>query len=103
MTNLAYFLERLDDADYLEDDGRTVLDNTTVVIGTEYGWNHDHREAFHAVVGGVDRFRAGSHVDLNLHAADLYNAVLAGYGIDATIGSASGIASRGDARSVLLR
>lgn len=103
MTNLGYFLRQLDDDAYLEANGRTVLDNTTVVIGTEYGWNHDANNAFHAVLGNVDRFRAGVFTDQRFSAADLYNAVLRGHGIDASIGARTGVPSHGDAGAVLLR
>jgi hypothetical protein len=36
-----------------------------------------------------------------MNCVDLYNAILAGYGVDANIGAATGVASEGDA-SVLL-
>ena len=100
--NLAYFLSQLDDPAHLEANGRSVLDNSTVVIGTEYGWNHDKTDVFHAVVGGGGLYRSGSFVDRRMNGIDLYNAILAGHGVDARIGTRSGVASEGDARSVLL-
>ena len=101
MTNIAAFLAALDDPDFTEPNGQTVLDNSTIVIGTEYGWNHSKQDVFHAVLGGCGRFNTGSFVDRNMNCIDLYNAIMAAYGLDPNIGSASGVASEGDA-SVLL-
>jgi hypothetical protein len=100
-TNLAYFLEQLNDPNYLESNGKTVLENATVVIGTEYGWNHSKRNVFHAVVGGAGRFNAGFFTDREMNCVDLYNAIAQGFGVDARIGQRSGVDSEGDA-SVLL-
>ncbi len=100
-SNIAYFLKQLDDPAHREENGRTVLDNTCVVIGTEYGWNHSKQDVFHAVVGGGGRFKSGFFVDRKLNGIDLYNAILLGYGVDARVGTSSGVASEGDA-SVLL-
>lgn len=101
MSNLAYFVQQLDDPAFVEPNGRTVLDNSCVVIGTEYGWNHSPNQAFSAVLGGGGRFRSGFFTDRRINCIDLYNAIMAGYGVPASIGSATGVASEGDA-SVLL-
>jgi hypothetical protein len=101
MTNIATFLAALDDPEFPEENGRTVLENSTVVLGTEYGWNHSKQDVFHAVLGGAGRFNTGSFVDRRMNCVDLYNAILAGYDVDANIGAATGVASEGDA-SVLL-
>ncbi|MEL6185027.1 MAG: DUF1552 domain-containing protein, partial [Myxococcota bacterium] len=99
--NIAYFLEQLNDGAHLEPNGQTVLDNSTVVIGTEYGWNHSKQDVFHAVVGGGGRFRSGIFTDRRMNAIDLYNAILQGFGIEANIGDRTNVDSEGDA-SVLL-
>lgn len=99
--NLAYFLTQLDDPAFPDANGMTVLDNATVLIGTEYGWNHSKENVFHAVLGGAGRFRPGFYTDRTMNCIDLYNAILEGYGLPADVGSATGIASEGDA-SVLL-
>ncbi|MEM9194196.1 MAG: DUF1552 domain-containing protein [Myxococcota bacterium] len=101
MSNIAYFLEQLDDPAFLEANGNTVLDNSCVVIGTEYGKNHSKRNAFHAVAGGGTRFKNGFFTDRTMNCIDLYNAVLQGYGITANIGRATGVSSEGDG-SILL-
>ncbi len=100
-SNIAYFLEQLDAADHLEENGKTVLDNSCVVIGTEYGWNHSKEDVFHAVAGGGGRFKSGFFTDRKFNGIDLYNAILKGYGVTAAIGSTTGVASQGDG-SVLL-
>ena len=101
MSNIAYFLQQLDDADFTEANDRTVLENSCVVIGTEYGWNHSKQNAFHAVAGGGGRFRSGFFTDRDMNCIDLYNAILSGYGVNAGIGSSSGVSSEGDG-SILL-
>ena len=100
-TNLAYFLGLLDDPQFAEANGRTVLDNSTVVIGTEYGWNHSKNNVFHAVVGGEGRFNRGFFTDRTMNCIDLYNAILQGHGVTADVGEATRVDSEGDA-SVLL-
>lgn len=97
MQNLAYFLKQLD---AVVEGARTLLDNTTVVIGTEYGWNHSSDSVFHAIAGGTARFKPGFY-DQTLNAIDVYNAVLQGHGLPATIGKKTAVASEGDASSVL--
>jgi len=100
-SNLAYFLQRLDDPMFPEANGGTVLDNSTIVIGTEYGWNHSKKNVFHAVVGGRGRFNSGFFTDRTMNCIDLYSAIAQGFGAPADIGSATNIDSEGDA-SVLL-
>ncbi|MEM1022421.1 MAG: DUF1552 domain-containing protein [Myxococcota bacterium] len=100
-SNIAYFLEQLDDANHLEPNGKTVLDNTTVVIGTEYGWNHSRSQAFHAVAGGSGRFRSGFFTDRTMNCIDFYNAVLLGHGVEADIGAATNVDSEGDGTVIL--
>ena len=90
-----------DDPAHLEENGRTVLDNTTVVIGTEYGWNHDKNNAFHAIAGGGGRFKSGFHTQRRLNCIDVYNAVLTAHGVAANAGSRTNVDSEGDG-SILL-
>lgn len=100
-SNLAYFIGLLDDAEYLEQNGKTLLDNTSVVIGTEYGWNHDKNGAFHAVIGG-GRFKPGNYTSQRLNCIDLYNAILLAHGLPATVGSATDVESEGDASGAIV-
>lgn len=59
ISHLAFFLGLLDDPDHREANGKSVLDNSVIVIGTEVGWNHDLKPVFHAIAGGGGRFRPG--------------------------------------------
>jgi hypothetical protein len=79
---LTHFLAALDAI--TEANNQTALDNTLVLMGTEYGQNHDATHAFHAIIGGGDRFNAGWY-DQALIPSDIYHQALAGYGIDSGI------------------
>lgn len=68
-----------------EPNGRTVLDNSLVLVGTEYGENHDSSNVFHAVVGGGPRFNPGWY-DQALIPSHIYHEALAAYGVDSGIG-----------------
>jgi len=100
-SNIAYFLEQLDDPNHLESNGKTVLDNTTVVIGTEYGWNHSKSNVFHAVAGGDGKFASGFFTDRKMNCIDFYNAVLQAHGLNANIGAATNVDSEGDGSIIL--
>ena len=57
-------LRALDDPNFLEANGKTVLDNTLVIMGTDYGGGgtstgHIPEGVFHAIAGGHGHFRAG--------------------------------------------
>ncbi len=101
MSNLACLLKQLDDSTQLEPNGKTLLDNSCVVIGTEYGYMHSEERAFSAVVGGGGRFKSGFFTDRRMNCIDLYNAILAGYGLPPTIGQATGVESEGDGTVLL--
>lgn len=83
ISQLTHMLTHMDAL--MEPNGRTVLDNSLVLVGTEYGQNHDATHAFHAVVGGGDRFNAGWY-DQALIPSDVYHEALAAYGVDSEIG-----------------
>lgn len=68
----------------LEPNGRTVLDNSLILMGTEYGQNHDASNVFHAVLGGGGRFNPGWY-DQDLLPSDIYHQALAAYGVDSGI------------------
>ncbi len=99
-SNIAYFLSQLDS--FTEANGRTLLDNTTVVISTEYGWNHSSEGVFHAIAGASERFKSGFYTQ-KLNAIDIYNAILVGHGLPATVGNATNVDSEGDAIASLLK
>lgn len=70
--------------DITEVNGRSVLENSLLLMGTEYGENHDASHAFHAVIGGGDRFNPGWY-DQPLLPSDVYHEALAAYGVDSEI------------------
>lgn len=89
--NLAKALLAFDDPTYLESNGKTVLDNTLVVIGTDYGGGgtstgHIPEGVFHAIAGGNGHFRPGFY-DKVYNVIDLYETALKPYGIPTGMGS----------------
>ncbi len=89
--NLACALLAMDDPNYLEANGKTVLDNTLVIIGTDYGGGgtstgHIPEGVFHAVAGGNGHFRPGFN-DKVYNVVDLYETILKPYGLSTGMGS----------------
>jgi Protein of unknown function (DUF1552) len=88
---LASALMSMDDPNYLESNGKTVLDNTLVVLGTDYGGGgnstgHIPEGVFHAIAGGNGHFRPGFY-DKVYNVIDLYETALKPYGIKTGMGS----------------
>jgi hypothetical protein len=85
---VAALLEKLDDQAYLDLDGATLLDNTTVLIGSELGDPlHDLEGLVYFLAGGRGRFQRGMH-QLSGHTdVDLYTTVLQGLGFARTLGN----------------
>ncbi|MEK6236775.1 MAG: DUF1552 domain-containing protein [Planctomycetales bacterium] len=92
MREVAYFLHRLNDADSLDADGKTILDNALITISTESG---DGRHAnvkrelsgvFHAVSGAGGRFKTGRILDVGAEGLDVYNTMLGAMGAAQRIG-----------------
>lgn len=89
MAKIAHFLARLDDPAWREANGGTLLDNTTLVIGTELGDPAPHlRDDMTFLVGGArGRFRRGVFtMPRGTSDVDLYNTVLRGLGLDLKFG-----------------
>lgn len=89
--NLASALLSMDDPNYLEANGKTVLDNTLVIIGTDYGGGgtstgHTPEGVFHAVAGGNGHFRPGFN-DKVYNVIDLYETILKPYRLSTGMGS----------------
>ena len=89
MAQMAYLLERLDDDAYPDENGGTLLDNAMLMLGTELGDGNPHNleSVFHMVSRCNERFRAGTF-DLDGEGLDVYNTVLAAYGVDQRMGPA---------------
>jgi hypothetical protein len=94
-SNIVYFLNQLDDPQFLEANGNTVLDNSLVVIGTEYGWNHSLEDIFHAFAGAKGSFSPGWYSAPQL-TADVMNAALTVFGVPATIGEKTNVQGRAE-------
>lgn len=94
MSEIAYFLHRLDDDDSLEPNGRTILENSLITISTESGdgrHNNVKRElsgVFHAITGAGGRFKTGQVLEVNAEGLDVYNTMLAGMGARQRLGPA---------------
>ena len=86
MSGVARALSAFDDPLFLEANGKTVLDNTLVVIGTEYGLDHGLSGVFHAVAGGHGHFKAGFFPQ-PANVIDLYDTLLKPYGVHSGIGT----------------
>jgi hypothetical protein len=89
--NLAKALLSFDDPNFLESNGKTVLDNTLVIVGTDYGGGGDStghipEGVFHAVAGGNGHFKPGFY-DKVYNIIDLYETALKPYGIPTGMGS----------------
>ncbi len=93
MREMAYLLTKLDDPEYADANGKTVLDNATLLISTELSDPGPHlsRDVFHAYSSGNGRFNVGEMItatgDPQRPAADLYNTMLEAYGIDRRMGN----------------
>jgi hypothetical protein len=91
---VAYFLGKLDDADSVEANGRTILENSMITISTESGdgrHNDVKRELsgiFHAITGAGGRFKTGQILDVNAEGIDVYNTMLAAMGATDRLGPA---------------
>jgi hypothetical protein len=90
MTKIAAFLSRLDDPSFKDVDGASLLDNTTVVIGTELGddvANHGMTDMPFWIVGARKRFKAGDFlIPGGRSDVDFYNTVLRGTGLNTMFG-----------------
>jgi hypothetical protein len=86
---MAYFLRQLDDSNYTEENGKSVLDNMTLLMGTELGngSRHDLKSVFHAVSSGNGRFNVGNTMQVDTSAVDLYNTILRGHGVTQRMGN----------------
>jgi hypothetical protein len=86
MSGVASALAAFDNPLFVEENGKTVLDNTLVVIGTEYGLDHELSGVFHAVAGGHGHFKAGFFPQ-QANVIDLYDTLLKPYGVKSRIGT----------------
>lgn len=80
LTHHANLLSRMESV--TEANGKTLLDNTLVVLNTEYGRNHDgSKDVFGAVLGGYGKFRPGQYDD-SYTLIDFYGTIMRAFNID---------------------
>jgi hypothetical protein len=92
MREVAYFLNRLDDSESLEANGKSILENALITISTESGdgrHNDVKREltgVFHAVTSANGRFKTGESIDVKAEGLDVYNTMLTAMGAKQKLG-----------------
>lgn len=82
LTMLSHMLAEMDAT--IEPNDLSVLDNSLVLLATEYGENHYASPAFHGVLGGGGRFNPGWY-DQAVIPSDIYHQAMDAYGIDSGI------------------
>ncbi len=92
MREVAYFLQRLNDEDAVDANGKTILENALITISTESGdgrHNDAKRElsgVFHAITSANGRFKTGTILDVGAEGLDLYNNMLRTMGTSQRLG-----------------
>jgi hypothetical protein len=92
LREVAYFLKRLDDPEFNEANGKSLLENSMITISTESGdgrHNDPKRELsgiFHAITGANGRFKTGSIMDVKAEGIDVYNTMLGAMGCKQKLG-----------------
>ncbi len=92
MREVAYLLSCLDDAESLESNGKTILENSLITISTESG-DGRHSDVkrelsgvFHAISGANGRFKTGQIMDVAAEGLDVYNTMLGAMGASDRLG-----------------
>jgi hypothetical protein len=96
--NLAQVLSKLDSQTFLASNGKSVLQNTLVLVGSEVGTNHDVTRMFHGVAGGNGKFKMGVNSNARVKAIEMYNSIGKSYGLT-KVGDGRGYVS--DATQIL--
>lgn len=92
MTRIAELLSKLDDPSFKDSDGGSLLDNTTVVIGTELGddvANHGMTDMPFWIAGGRGRFKPQISALAGRSDVDLYRTILHGLGMREDFGDSA--------------
>ncbi|MDH5672413.1 MAG: DUF1552 domain-containing protein [Myxococcales bacterium] len=96
MQKVAHFLEVLDDPLWPDPDGRSVLDNTLVLIGTELGTGGDGQHyadsMSYLLAGASGLLQSGVHDLPGRSDVDLYSTVAAAFGLSERFGDAADFA-----------
>ncbi len=88
---IAQFLKKLNDSAFPDTDGKTLLDNTTVLIGTELSDppSHSRQDMTFFLAGAKQRFKKGTQELGERSDIDLYNTVLRSMGVNVPFGKQS--------------
>lgn len=92
MREVAYFLDKLNNAESMEANGKSILENSLITVSTESGdgrHNDVKRElsgVFHAITGANRRFKTGQIMDVRAEGLDVYNTMLAAMGATGRLG-----------------
>jgi hypothetical protein len=96
--NIAQVLTKMDSKAFLAPNGKTLLDNALVLIGSGVGTNHDLTRVLHGIAGGNGRFKMGVNSNVQLKAIEVYSAMGKVYGLT-KVGDGRGYQS--DAAAIL--
>ncbi len=96
--NVAQVLTKMDSTAFLGPNGKTVLANTLVLVGSEVGTNHDVTRMFHGIAGGNGKFKMGLNSNAVTKAIEMYSAIGKVYGLP-KVGDGLGYVS--DATTIL--
>jgi len=92
---LVYLLKGLDNPDFADENGRSILENALVTVSTESG---DGRHSdpvrelsgiFHAISSCNERFKTGGFIDVDSEGIDVYNTMLGALGVTSRVGPAN--------------
>ena len=89
MAQFAYFMQAMDDPSYADANGKTVFENTLVMLSTELGNGNPHNleSVFHVVNGANDKINVGqTHNFGNATGTDFYNTCLNAIGVTDQMG-----------------
>jgi Protein of unknown function (DUF1552) len=79
--NVAQVLAKMNSTAFPGPNGKTLLDNCLVLVGSEVGTNHDVTRMFHGIAGGNGRFNMGINSNTQVKAIELYSAIGKKFGL----------------------
>jgi Protein of unknown function (DUF1552) len=73
--NIAQVLTKMGSTNFLGPNGKTLLDNALIMLGSEVGTNHDLTSTIHGFAGGNGKLKMGVNSDAPMLATEMYNAI----------------------------
>ena len=73
--NIAQVLAKMDSKTFLGANGKTLLDNALIMLGSEVGTNHDLTAVIHGFAGGNGKIKLGVKSNAPMLATEMYNAI----------------------------